>query len=559
MTPHLIAEALNPETLRQYGLPTGSLDADQCAAIRQAAAGFKPNRIGSVVNALAKLTVSSPAQAGALAAAVTELAGLRQFNYDASGLIAGASSPAELLSQAAAKQASFTGKSQAKAGDEFSVNDTPPEWTDGRYRVYAAATEGDCIRYGQNERYGFCISRRQNNYYHDYRAKNNAAYYFVYDTQLTPFDKKHITVISAHQDGTFGFTYANNSEDYDTRSLKGSLDKYLATKPGLEAARALFVPRPLSPMEATDVAAARQVAAAEGEGFAELSPAQQMTYVRLGKLLSDPGYAAAPPALRELYIARAHMLTDAQAAASTEGERRRAAQLFWRHNVIDKDHPAAWLTDYPQTDAQADKARSGKASSWPPAPSAVADWFGPAKPAPTPLEESVDPRQFGLLRAGSYGQRLAVVLGQRPSRELPLSELRWDSNDQDHGPVNFVRLNEAYVALTGGAGIEAAYQAGEFSVAARFITADDRHYAAGRDTLLEHARRVHAADFGFYATRLVEGANEPLPEAVLLAADGTEQQKYLKRLLAEGYHLSAQTQAALPQHVQRRYWELLQS
>ena len=40
---------------------------------------------------------------------------------------------------------------------ELGVFDTEPDWTGGSYRVYAARSEADCIRYGQGKRYDFCI------------------------------------------------------------------------------------------------------------------------------------------------------------------------------------------------------------------------------------------------------------------------------------------------------------------------------------------------------------------------------------------------------------------
>jgi hypothetical protein len=435
----LLSEAFSPELLSKYGLRPDSLSETQFEAIRGVAANFKANKQGGVIRTLATLISQSPSAQDDILRAAGALAALSSKGLDSSGIIAQSKS-AGALEQAAQAYAAKTEKKQAQsAGDEFSVNETPADWEDGRYKVFVAHNENDCIRYGQNKRYGFCISRRENNFYHDYRAKHNASYFFVYDTGVSPYDPTHITVISARADGGYDFTFANNAEDYRTRKFKGNLDAFLATKPGLEKARHLFVPTPLTDQESSDVAQARaaspEVPTEKRVPFASLNPAQQSTYLKLGYSLSNPEYEGASPAIRDLYISRAHMLTDEQAAVSTEAQRRRAATLFWRYNRVDKQHPAAWLSAYPLTDTtQSGTGSTPNGSVWPPAASAVATWFGSAKSpavntaaATSLLKEASLPVGPGLINQAQPSAQRAYLLqelqARRPVPETTLSLL----------------------------------------------------------------------------------------------------------------------------------------
>ena len=352
---------------------------------------------------------------------------------------------------------------------ELGVEDCEPDWADGRYRIYVAHNEADCIRYGQGKRYDFCISRRLRNSYHEYRARYNASYYFVYDDDCKLTDKTHVTVVAAGTNGSFDFTYATNATDYDTRRLGTGLDLFLASKPGLEKARHLFQNRPLSQQEAAAVRAAQAVMAGSAS-FASLRTAQQLMFVQLGASLSDQEYEQAITEVREAYIARAHLLTDQQAAHSMEAQRRRAAQLFRLYNKDRRPHTAAWLNDYPLPDPAIVAAHH--VPQWPSAVPAPA-YTGPALvglPLPTGRRESI-----GSFAAGPQGMlRLArlqqTTLAERPPRLFPVQELQINPGGAAEGPVIIARQANHYAVLSGNDRLRRAQEAGEVDLVVRLAT-----------------------------------------------------------------------------------------
>ncbi len=546
-----LLEAFGPELLQRYGLAPDSITQDQYDALRQAVSSFKINKQGGLIRQLLTLLSREPQQQAVLLTAVEELAQLRQYGFDAGDTILQATSVDALVQAARARGEKFGKKAATKSAEEFSVNDSEPDWTDGRYRVFIAHGENDCIRYGQNQRYGFCISRRQNNYYHDYRAKHNASYYFVYDTQLSPYDKKHITVIAARQDGSYEFTYANNSQDYDTRKLNANLDTYLATKPGLEKARAMFVSKPLTDGETSQVAAARQVLAAQGVGYEQLTPEQQQTYVRLGGILSDDNYTLSDVATRDTYIARAHMLTNSQASLSTEAQRKRAAQLFWRYNEVDKKNPASWLHQYPLVEPAAGGA---KPVAWPPQASAVPTWFGAQKTGSSPLFECACEDQRVSTPAGDLSwQKLQSVATDKPVHAFPVDELTVLDAADEREPL-VARLAEGLVAITGGAHLLAARGNGELYVCGRHLTREDIAYAqqASTRTLLEHRLSVAGHRVTQVANQLLSETNMLVPAVLLAQAGASETREYFRRILREGVQLSPEQ---LPPALRETYFQ----
>ncbi|OGX83197.1 hypothetical protein [Hymenobacter glacialis] len=364
------------------------------------------------------------------------------------------------------------------AASEFSVFDAEPDWTDGRYRVYAAHNEADCIRYGQGKRYDFCISRRHHNYYLDYQARKQASYYFIYDDARSPLDKTHITVVAARPDGTFEFTYANNAEDYDTRRLRNDLDLFLETKPGLEQAKDLFTCQPLTPEEATNLLAAQAASSGAGD-FEALTPAQQLLFVRLRTTLTDAQYKGASSELRDAYISRAHLLTDQQAACSTEAQRRRAAALFRLYNAEEWSHTAEWLQRYP-----------------PPTPAMVAAHYIPQWPASAaapvagrrPVAEtfSVPATEDGAVEAGHvisgpHGSlcltKLQRAVAANTPTLFPVQELAPDSTGAASGSVIIARVDQGYVVLTGSTELLQAQMAGDADIVVRLATRANLAYA----------------------------------------------------------------------------------
>ena len=354
---------------------------------------------------------------------------------------------------------------------ELGVFDTDPDWTDGRYWVYAACGEADCIRYGQGKRYDFCISRRHHNYYHDYRTRHNATYYFVYDGACGPLDKTHVTVVAARSDGTHEFTYANNAEDYDTRQLRNCLDRFLLTKPGLEQAKALFTCQPLTPEETTDVVAAR--AAISGPlAFEALTPAQQLLFVHLGNPLTDAIYTQAPHEVREAYIDRAHLLTDPQAGCSTEAQRQRAAQLLRLYNVAERQHTADWLKAYPPPHPRIVTAHY--LSAWPPKAADLPAWRGPAASPSTPPAMKVEKAEGGPAISGPTGPvsltGLRRAVAANPPVLFPVQELTNNPNGTAAGPVIIARQGGGYVVLTGTTLLKWAQMSGDVDIVVQLAT-----------------------------------------------------------------------------------------
>ncbi|GAA4020314.1 hypothetical protein GCM10022408_37860 [Hymenobacter fastidiosus] len=379
---------------------------------------------------------------------------------------------------------------------ELRVFDIEPDWANDRYRVYAARSEADCIRYGQGKRYDFCICRRHHNYYHDYRARYNSSYYFVYDSACAVFDKTHVTVVAVRPDGSCEFTYANNAEDYYTRQLGNSLDRFLATKPGLEQAKALFSCDPLTPAEVADVATVR-AASAGTISFAALTPAQQLQFVQLGNTLTDAAYAQAPVAVREAYISRAHLLTDAQAASSTEPQRRRAAQLFRLYNVKEQHLSADWLTQYPPPSPASVAAHH--TSQWPPSAADLAGWGWPATtPTVPPVMEDLK-ADVGLASAGPddnrWLKRLHRAVAANPQVLFPVQELVENPTGVAAGPVIIARQDKGYVVLVGNAQVRQAKITGEVDIVVRLATRANVDCTQAGGTNLESIKKCGAIGF----------------------------------------------------------------
>ena len=358
-----------------------------------------------------------------------------------------------------------------EAPAELGVFDTEPDWTDGRYRVYAAHSEADCIRYGQGKRYDFCISRRHQNSYHDYRARYQSSYYFVYDAACSPLDKTHVTVVAARPDGSCEFTYANNAEDYYTRQLRNDLDHFLTTKPGLEQAKALFTCQPLTPQEMADVHAAR--AASSGMvAFEALTPEQQLMFVRLGTPLTDAKYAQAPTEVRDAYISRAHLLTDQQAGCSTETQRRRSAQLFRLFNESERMHTADWLMHYPSPPPAIVAAHY--IPQWPSNAAELTAWRRPPTAFLSPSVIDAEKAEVGPLVSGPDGNlcltQLQRAVAANPLALFPVQELTANPTGAASGLVIIARQGSGFMVLTGNALVIQAQMVGDVNLVVRLAT-----------------------------------------------------------------------------------------
>jgi hypothetical protein len=132
----------------------------------------------------------------------------------------------------------------------FSLESHPADFQtkDGQYKVYSAKGKQECIKYGKG--YTFCISDTgSGNLYNHYRFGQGSKYYFVFDMSLPTTDNKYITVVDAHPNNKFEFTHANNDTPKTSAEYNFSLDKFLATKPGLAELKGAFKPMPLSDIE----------------------------------------------------------------------------------------------------------------------------------------------------------------------------------------------------------------------------------------------------------------------------------------------------------------------
>lgn len=434
--------------------------------LRRVVEQFPGEQQQPIRHALLGLMPANGEPTGPLLQAAQQLGEILEYSDAASGLIRRALSAAELMQQAR-EHAARLGRESTSDCRELTIADCEPDWTDGRYRVYIAHNEADCIRYGQGKRYDFCISRRHHNYYHEYRARYNASYYFVYDDDCNSMQKSHVMVVAAGVDGSFGFINATNSSDYETRQLGTDLDLFLAGKPGLEQARHLFVSRPLSQTDTENVRAAQAVVAGS-TSFASLTPAQQLMLVRLGTPLSDLEYEQAPTEIREAYISRAHLLTDRQAALSTEAQRRRAAQLFRLYNEGERLHTASWLSGYPLPEPAIIAAHH--VPRWPSAEHYPAH----PEPAPAQLPISIESR-VGAFAAGPEGMlRLGrlrpAVLAQATPRLFPVQELQINPAGAADGPVIVARQVDHYVVLSGNDHLRQAQMTGEVDLVVRLAT-----------------------------------------------------------------------------------------
>lgn len=168
-----------------------------------------------------------------------------------------------------------------KKQDSFDIEKTPADWQseDGRYKVYDCKDMGDCIKYGKGQT--FCISRLNGgNMYGHYRANQESKYYFVFDLKMHPVDNDYITVVDAHPNGKFEFTHKNNDTATTSKYYQNNLDNFLKKKPGLQGAKELFKPNPLSPEERKEMALFRKVN--DEGGFPQLSKQQKIKFIHAG-------------------------------------------------------------------------------------------------------------------------------------------------------------------------------------------------------------------------------------------------------------------------------------
>lgn len=178
-----------------------------------------------------------------------------------------------------AVDAAVTTKNVRKEIESFSPETTPPDHTaaNGRYRVYAAKGRNDCVKYGKGQT--FCISRiGQGNLYSSYRSAQASKFYFVYDMKMMG-KNAFVTVVDANAKG-FEFTQVDNDTTATTAKFKGSLQKFLSTKPGLSELAYVFVPAPLSNDEHEEIEKWKGVN--KHKTFSQLSYSEKSKFIQQG-------------------------------------------------------------------------------------------------------------------------------------------------------------------------------------------------------------------------------------------------------------------------------------
>ncbi len=320
----LLDEAFGPELLSKYGFAKDSFTEEIFTAIQAAAKGFSASKQGQVIRQAGRLVLAEPARLQEVLQLLERLA--RIPNADITVLIK-APKVTDLHHAVDALEAK-TSKRESQSG--FNLETSRPDWTDGRYKVYKAHSEEACIRYGKG--YTFCISRRAGgNMYHTYR-RDQLAFYFVFDTQLNPAEETYITVVGVKPDGSCEFTHKSNDTRGTTKHYGGSLEKYLASKPGLAAGKGIFGAMPHTGQEKNDYDFFDKVAEG-GIAWETLTDAQKLQYVNLGNRLNSDEYAQSPPAVRAAFINRGMLVDNNMAIVSSEAEKRRAVTMYFRHGA----------------------------------------------------------------------------------------------------------------------------------------------------------------------------------------------------------------------------------
>ncbi len=320
----LLDEAFGPELLSKYGFAKDSFTEEIFTAIQAAAKGFSASKQGQVIRQAGRLVLAEPARLQEVLQLLERLG--RIPNADIAVLVK--SAKVTDLHHAVDALETKTSKRESQSG--FNLETSRPDWTDGRYKVYKAHSEDACIRYGKG--YTFCISRRAGgNMYHTYR-RDQLAFYFVFDTQLNPAEETYITVVGVKPDGSCEFTHKSNNTQGTTKHYGGSLEKYLASKPGLAAGKGIFGAMPHTDQEKNGYIFYTQVAEGNIE-WSTLTDVQKIEYVNLGEPLSDEMYEQAPAEARAAYINRGNLVSNVKAKVSSESERRRAVAMFFRHGA----------------------------------------------------------------------------------------------------------------------------------------------------------------------------------------------------------------------------------
>lgn len=320
----ILEEAFGPELLSKYGFPKDSFTEPVFAQIQQAAKAFPASKQGQVIRQTGRLILQQPTRTEEALQVVARLGAIP--NADINVLVKAANLN-ELHHAVDALQARST-KQTTQSG--FNIETSPADWTDGRYKVYKAHSEDACIRYGKG--YTFCISRRAGgNMYHTYR-RDQLAFYFVFDTKENPQAETYITVVGVKPGGKCEFTHKSNDTHGTTKHYGGSLDNFLASKPGLAAAKAVFAPMPHTQEEKDGYDFYAKVEAGTIP-WNTLTPQQKMAYVNHGENLVDDQYADSPAEVRIAFINRGNLISNYKAKVSSEAERRRAATMFFRHGA----------------------------------------------------------------------------------------------------------------------------------------------------------------------------------------------------------------------------------
>jgi hypothetical protein len=139
-------------------------------------------------------------------------------------------------------------RQQAKGGERTELNAADIEgdliYNKDKLEIYQGDSEHKCIRYGKNEYYSWCISRKHGSMYTNYRlghgGEGKLMFYFIFDRSKTDersagrfADPYHAVVIHALKDGKYMRTLADNNGDAPSGGCSWSkLGDYFEGKKG---------------------------------------------------------------------------------------------------------------------------------------------------------------------------------------------------------------------------------------------------------------------------------------------------------------------------------------
>ena len=182
----------------------------------------------------------------------------------------------------------------------------PTAVADDRYlEIYRGGDQPTCVKFSHDvfgQSYEFCIGRRQNNMYTNYRFQGHTGesngprtFYFVRDYSRPMTDDMHLIVVHALQNGNFKYTDAPNTNG---DKFVGSWENLVAEQPKLKNHKEIFQFIPFTETE-EDLNALQN---ADGSTFNTLTPRQRNAFLQGGKHLPIHFFTQLSSADQSIYI-----------------------------------------------------------------------------------------------------------------------------------------------------------------------------------------------------------------------------------------------------------------